>query len=155
MPDAGETTSSTWNVPATVSGTRSLWESNGNTAPADVVASVLDGRKATTVPSARPFFRYSPAAKPVALGLLSTAMRRPVRDCRRGTIALAMSSAPPPAVKPTRIRSALSGRLVSARARDDSNIGEKRVGPLAAPNTTRERRDMDFLTMDPSCAHFV
>src|SRR5258708_10754309 len=92
-----------------------------------------------TVPSGGEFFRASTAIVPDAPVLLSISMLRPVRCFRASARKRAITSLPPPAGKPTRIFSDLSGRPVGwARTVDG-------VATAAAAIASVERRRVFFL----------
>ena len=85
------------------------------------------------VPSGGLFFSASPASVPEAPALLSMMTLRPVRCFSASAMKRAITSLPPPAGKPIRILSVLSGNAVSARA----IAGEASAAPAKA---SAERR---------------
>src|SRR5476651_666072 len=137
MPAERGTMKATWKTPAIRSGTRSLRESKGKISRGGVMAMVVVGRNATADPSARALPIYSPAGSFRSLALFSTVTWRLVRNSRRGAMARAIGSAPPPAENPTRMRSAFPGSAPWACRRDGGNqAAPQRV--LAASSDRRE-----------------
>ena len=115
-PIVGETQKAVCTVPASVIGAMSVCGSNGIEAMVSFCTTVADGMKQTVVPSGGLFFSASPAIVPEAPVLLSMMTLRPVRCFSASAMKRAITSLPPPAGKPIRILSGLSGSAVSARA---------------------------------------
>src|SRR5688500_3414105 len=97
------------------------------------------------VPSGAAFFRVSTAMVPDAPALLSISTLRPVRCLSGSARKRAMTSVPPPAGKPTRILSGLSGKpLCCARTAASGAV-------TAAPaRVSAERRVMLLVICVPS-----